>query len=461
MSEEKRNEKLLAFLLAKKFRQLREEIENLNEVDIADALEEIIEESGIKQGVAFFRLLKKDMAAAVFAELDPDDQLEIINGITDKEVHFIMGEMYFDDMIDTLEELPANIVDKIIEAAPKEERKRINTYLNYPDDSAGSLMTPDYVTVGLDMTATQALKHIKKVGLDRETVYTCYVKDSSRHLIGFVSLRNLVVADGRKRVKNLMPEEDTVSVNVYDDKEDVADLFRKYGFMALPVVDNEKRLVGIITADDIFEVMEEEATEDIERMAGVVGTSDSEYADISVFGHVLHRLPWLFILMVVYMFTGAIIGAFENSLSDLATLVTFLPMLMGTGGNSGIQASTLIIRGLATGDIELKDAAKVLWKELRISFIIGIVLAVVSVAINFARMLIFGGDGGATVALIVSLTMVAVVIVAKTLGAMLPMLAKKINIDPALMAAPMVTSLTDTIVCTIYFTIATIVLNII
>ena len=444
---------ILVLLEAKKYSRARDEILKNNTVDIAEILEEIIEELGIEKAVIAFRTLPKDVSVEVFAYLPIDDQIEIISGITDREIQYIIDELAFDDMIDVLEELPANVVDKILAKTTKEERKLINTFLNYPETSAGSLMTPDYISLRKDMTVVEALAHIKKEGMDRETVYTCYVKDAGRKLLGIVSLRNLVVSDGDIIIESLM-HEDMIYVNVLDDQEDVSELFKKYGFLAIPVVDNEKRLVGIITVDDILDVIDEETTEDFQKMAGVA-VSTEEYLDMGVWKHVKNRLPWLFFLMCSLMVTGFIITKFENVLSEVIVLVAYLPLLMGTGGNSGAQSATLIIRGLAVGDVEMRDARKVLWKEVRISFLVGITLSV----LNFTKILFIDGEGP-LIALTVCGAMLVIIMVAKIIGGLLPIGAKKVGIDPALMASPMIASMTDMISVVAYFLLASLILGI-
>lgn len=447
-------EEIVDLVSDKKYIKARDLLLKNNEVDIAEILEEILEEVDAERTVIVFRMLPKDVAVEVFSYLPADDQKSIINVITDKEINYIIEEMDFDDMIDVLEELPANLVDKILEKTPKNERKQINTFLNYPEDCAGTLMTPDYITLKIGMTVKEAMAHIKEVGMDSETVYTCYVKDQGRRLKGIVSLRTLVISDDDVPVTDLM-HTDFVYVNVYDDREEVSEAFTKYGFLAIPVVDKENRLVGIITVDDIFDVIEEETTEDIERMAGVIDSSDTEYLDMSVWKHIKNRLPWLFFLMCSYIITGSIIAGFEQELSKVICLVAYMPMLMGTGGNSGSQSATLVIRSLSVGDLDLKDAAKVLWKEARVSFIIGLILSV----LNFLRV-VFIDHNGIGVAFTVCIAMVVIVVAAKVVGGMLPMLAKKIGIDPALMASPMIASLTDMISVVTYFVLATMILNI-
>ena len=447
-------EQILDLLEEKAYFRARDEILKHNEVDIAEILEEILEESGIDKTIIIYRMLPKDISAEVFSYLPSDDQREIIQGITDREVSYIMGELDFDDMIDVLEELPANIVDKILEKTPKEERKLINTFLNYPDTCAGSLMTPEYISLQETMTVGQAMQqHIRDVGMDSETVYTCYVKRGGRKLEGIVSLRAIVIADDDVQVSELMNTE-YVYVSVHDDQEEVAETFKKYGFLAIPVVDNEHRLVGIITFDDILDVIEEETTEDIERMAGVMDDSDQEYLDMGVFRHVKNRLPWLAIMMVALMITGVVISTFQDVLAQVIALVAYIPLLSGTGGNAGTQAASLIIRGMSTDEIDVKDALRVMWKEFRVSIILGLVLS----AINFGKIILIDGNTP-MIALTVSISMILVIIFAKLLGGLLPMAAKRIGIDPALMATPMISSITDTVSTLTYLLMATLILG--
>ena len=449
-------DKILQYLDEKKFFKARDELLKFNAVDIAELLEDISEETDLDMAVILFRLLPKAVSVDVFAELPSDSQIDVINMITDKEISYIMQEMDFDDKIDVLEELPANVVDKILEKTPKNERKLINTFLNYPDDCAGSLMTPDYISLKKDWTVERALEHIKEVGMDAETVYTCYVKDSGRKLLGIVSLSTLVISDDDEKIMNLM-KTDYVFEEVYANQEDVSDDFKKYGFIALPVVDKEHRLVGIITVDDILDVMEEEATEDIERMNGVIDWEDSDkgYLDMSVMQHTLNRLPWLVILMIAYIFTGMIIKNFDDAISSIPSLVAYMPMLMGTGGNTGSQAATLIIRGLATDEVDTKDALKILWKEIRIGFLIGLLLSIV----NFARVCLIDGDGP-MIALTVCAAMLFIVMCAKIIGSMVPLFVKKMKLDPALIANPAISSVSDIVALTIYFAMASIFLGI-
>jgi len=447
-------EKIFDLLEEKKYFQSRDELLKHDEVEIAEMLVDIRRKFDLQRMVVLFRTLPKDISVDVFAELSVDDQVDIINIITDPEIKYILDELDFDDMIDVLEELPANLVDKILDKTPKKDRRMINTFLKYKEDSAGSLMTPYYINLNKTYTVREALDHIKDVGLDSETIYTCYVLDRGRKLIGVISLRKLVISSYDAIVGDLM-HEDPVVAHVDDDQEEVMDLFNRYGYLAIPVVDNEYRLVGIVTIDDILDVIEEETTEDIERMGGVIDSTDKEYLDMSVMQHVKARLPWLLILMCSYFITGGIIQTFEDSLSKVISLVTYMPMLMGTGGNSGSQSSTLVIRGMATGDIELEDFIKVAWKELRVSIIVGLCLS----AINFLR-IAYLDHNPPMVAVTVCLSMLFIVIIAKLIGSMLPMVAKRIGIDPALMAGPMMASITDMISLSIYFAMAGLFLNI-
>ena len=447
-------EKIFDLLEEKKYFHCRDELLKHNEVEIAEMLVDIRRKFDLQRMVVLFRALPKDISVDVFAELSVDDQIDIINIITDPEIEYILDELDFDDMIDVLEELPSNIVDKILAKAPKSERARINTFLKYKEDSAGALMTPEYINLKKTDTVKDALEHIREVGLDSETIYTCYVLDRGRKLIGVVSLRALVNAPYDTPVADIMVE-DPVVAHVDDDQEEVMDLFTRYGYLAIPVVDNEFRLVGIVTVDDILDVIEEETTEDIERMGGIIDTSDKEYLDMSVWQHVKARLPWLFLLMCSYFITGGIIQSFQESLSQVLSLVIYMPMLMGTGGNSGSQSSTLIIRGMATGEIDLSDYFKVIWKEIRVAVVVGIALSF----INYFRIVVLDHNPP-LVALTVCSSMVLVVIIAKIIGSMLPMLAKKIGIDPALMAGPMMASITDMISLSTYFIMAGLLLNI-
>ncbi|WLD76592.1 magnesium transporter [Mogibacterium neglectum] len=451
---EESKEKIFELLEEKKYFRCKDELLKFNAVDIAELLEEVMRKYNMQTAIILFRTLPKGISVEVFARFDVDDQVEIINIITDPEIKYIIEELDFDDMIDVLDELPANIVDKILDKTPKNERRQINAFLKYKEYSAGSLMTPDYINLRKNMTRREALDHIRDVGMNSETIYSCYVLDGGRKLVGVVSLRSLVLADENTKVSNIM-KEDIIYAHVDDDQEETSELFKKYGFIAIPVVDNEDRLVGIITFDDILDVIEEENTEDMERMGGVIDNTDKDYLDTPVLMHVKARLPWLLVLMVSYVFTGGMIASFEKSLSAVIALVAYMPMLMGTGGNSGTQSSTVIITGMATGDLELSDVLRVLWKEFRIGIIVGICVSI----LNYIRIVAFDHNGS-MVALTVCLSMVLIVIIAKCIGALLPMIAKKIGIDPALIAGPMMASLTDMVALGTYFTMARLVLKI-
>lgn len=458
MEERKEFEEIVATVLEllreKQYTDARRELLELNNVDIAEVVREIIDEVSLDSAIIMFRMLPKDISVDVFSYLSSDDQLEIIDGITEREISYIIDEMDFDDKIDLLEELPANLVDKILEKTPRNERKQINTFLNYPEACAGSLMTPEYISLRMNMTVGEAMAYIKAVGMDRETIYTCYIKDEVRRLKGIVSLRTLVISDDDVKIADIY-RDDFVSVNVYDDQEEVSENFKKYGYLAIPVVDNEYRLVGIVTMDDIFDVIEEETTEDIERMGGVFDSTTTEYLDMSIMAHIKSRLPWLFFLMLSYVITGNIIAGFEHSLSKVIQLVAYMPMLMGTGGNSGSQSATVVIRSLAVGDLDFRDIGRVLSKELRISLSIGLILSI----LNFLRVYFLERET-VGIALTVCLAMIVIVVVAKTIGSMLPMIAKKVGIDPALMASPMIASLTDMVSVITYFLLAKVVLGI-
>ena len=399
-----------------------------------------------------FRMLPKDLAVEVFAHFSIEQQRDLVNTMTDKELNFILDELFFDDMIDLLEEMPANIVNKILMQSSSEERKLINQFLKYPPDSAGSIMTIEYVELKKTMTVREAMAHIKETGLSKETVYTCYVTDRNRKLEGIISLRILVVSDENALIEDLM-EDEVIFVETHDDQETVAAVFVKYGFLAIPVVDKEHRLTGIITVDDIMDVMEQEATEDFQRMAAMA-PSEEPYMDSGIFTLARQRIVWLLILMIAATFTGHIITSFEDVLGSVVILTSFIPMLMNTGGSSGSQASTLVIRGLATGEIELKDVFKVLWKEFRISLLVGITLAIV----NFGRLMLIE-KVEIHIALTVSLTLIVTIVIAKIIGSLAPLAAKKLKLDPAIMAGPLITTFVDAVTLTVYFSFASILLN--
>lgn len=437
-------EKLLQLIEEKKYIELKKELSEMNEVDVAEILDPLDPNTTL----LIFRMLPKDLAVEVFAHFSMDQKREILNAITDKELIHILDELFFDDMIDMIEEMPANVVSKILEHSTQEERKLINQFLKYPADSAGSIMTIEYVELKKEMIVKEALQHIKEIGLTKETIYTCYVTGSNRLLEGIVSLRMLVTADEDMKVADLM-EDDVIYVNTHDDQESVASLFVKYGFLALPVVDKEHRLTGIITIDDVMGVMEQEATEDFQKMAAMAPSEDA-YLTSSVFSLARQRFTWLLILMIGAALTGGIITRFEDVLSTVVVLTAFIPMLMDTGGNSGSQSSTLIIRGLAVGELTLKDKWKVLWKEFRISVLVGVSLA----CVNFLKNMYFD-KVGVTVSLTVSITLALTVVLSKVVGGMLPLLAKKLKMDPAIMAGPLITTIVDSLALIIYFSIAT------
>jgi len=438
------NEKRLMELIEqKKYVEIKKELSQMNEVDVAELLDPLDEHLTL----LLFRMLPKDLAVEVFSYFSTEQQMGIINSITDKELEYIMDELFFDDMIDLIEEMPANIVKKILKSTKEEERKLINQFLKYPANSAGSIMTIEYVDLKKEMTVGEALAHIKETGLNKETIYTCYVTDNKRVLEGIISLRTLVVSNEDEILEDIM-EKDVIKVNTHDDQESIAGIFMKYGFLALPVVDKENRLTGIITVDDIMDVIEQEATEDFQLMAAM-SPSEEAYLDTDVFTLAKQRLPWLLILMISATFTGRIMLKFENVLASVVILSTFIPMLMDTGGNSGSQSSTLIIRGLAVGEITAKDWLKVLWKEIRISSIVGIVLS----AVNFLRLILIERVE-LIIALTVSTTLLVTVITAKMVGGTLPLLAKKLRLDPAIMAGPLITTIVDAISLILYFLIA-------
>ncbi len=438
-----KEERILELIEQKNYIELKKELVDMNEVDIS----EIFLELDHSTSLLVFRILPKDTAVEVFSHFSSEQQANIIQSVSDNELKHILNELFFDDMIDLIEEMPANIVNKILSNSSAEERKLINQFLKYPAHSAGSLMTIEYVELKKNMTVEEALAHIKETGLSRETVYTCYVTDKNKKLEGIVSLRNLVVSDSDKVIADFLQEE-VIFVETHDDQEDVAGIFKKYGFMALPVVDKEHRLTGIITFDDIIDVIEDEATEDFQRMAAMV-PSENPYLESGVVELAKQRLPWLMILMIGATITGGVVAKYENILSAVVVLTAFIPMLMDTGGNSGSQSSTLIIRGLATGDVEISDFWKVLWKEFRISLLVGISLA----SVNFAKNMLIDGVG-LGVSLTVSITVAITVMLSKMVGGTLPLIAKKLKLDPAIMAGPLITTLVDGLVLMVYFGVA-------
>lgn len=441
--DERERQEILQLINEKKYLQLKTKLSEVRDIDIAEILNPLDPSTTL----LVFRMLPKDLAVEVFAHFSSEQQREIIQGVSDLELDHILNELFFDDMIDMIEEMPANIVNKILANSKEEERKLINQFLKYPHDSAGSIMTIEYVELKKEMTIKDALQHIKETGISKETVYTCYVTGKNRVLAGILSLRKIVTSNEDALVGDLM-EDDIIFVHTHDDQETVANVFIRYGFLALPVVDNENRLTGIITVDDIMDVMEQEATEDFQLMAAM-SPSEEAYLNTNVLVQAKNRLAWLLILMLTGAITQRIMTGFEDVLANVAILSIFIPMIMDTGGNSGNQSSTLIIRGLATGEITTSDGLKILWKEFRISIIVGIILSTV----NFLR-LVFLSKIDFTIALVVSITLVATVIIAKIIGGGLPILAKKIKLDPAIMAGPLITTVVDTIALLVYFSIA-------
>lgn len=441
-------DKILKMIEDKKFKKLREYLIKQQPADIAEYMEELSDKSSL----LLFRLLPKDMAVDVFSFMDVFYQTKFSELIKVEELRDIVNELNFDDKIDFLEEIPAHLVKKILQHTHEQERKLINQFLNYPEFSAGSLMTIEFIDLKKEMTAAQAIDHIRKTGYEKETIYTCYVINAYRKLEGIISLRDILLADESTKIKELM-EEDFISITTTEDQEEVAEIFKKYDLLVVPVVDSENRLVGIITVDDIVDVIEEENTEDFHIMAALQPT-EHEYLDSSVLHLAKQRIPWLMVLMISATFTGAIIKGYESILENVVSLMVFVPMLMGTGGNAGSQSSTLIVRGMALGEILPSDILKVLWKEIRVSVTVGISLAI----LNFFRIL-YIEKYPVNIAFTVSLTMICTVILAKLIGGTLPILAKKMNLDPAIMASPMITTILDALVLMTYFSIATLILH--
>lgn len=445
---EDKMKEILELFEAKRYKAIREALYGVDVPHMVDMIGELKDQDR----VLFFRLIPKDSAAAVFTELSGETQRIIVSAISDPEIHAIMNELYFDDKIDVLEELPANMVSKILKNTTKAERQLINQFLNYPEDSAGSIMTIEYVSLSRDMSVAEALKHIKEIGLTRETIYTCYVISPTKVLEGIVSLRDLVTQEPNVLVEDIM-EEDIVFVSTWDDQEEVAHIFRDYGFMAMPVVDGEHRLTGIVTIDDIIDVIEEESTEDFQKMAAMT-PSDEPYLETSIWTLAKNRITWLIILMLTAMITGFIITGFNDVLQASVILVSFIPMLMDTGGNAGNQASTMIIRGIALGEVDYKDIAKVLAKE----FAVGIIVAFIMAFVNFFRIL-FMTPASLAVNVTVTFTLFITVVFAKLVGCSLPLLAHRIKLDPAIMASPMITTIVDALALTLYFVTAKILLG--
>ena len=434
---------LVELLEEKKLRALKEMLVEMNEMDIASFMEELDSE----KKVVVYRMLPKDLASDVFACLSVETQQHIINSITDNELSAIVNDLFVDDAVDMLEELPANVVKRVLKNSTPDTRQLINQFLKYPENSAGSIMTAEYVGLRKTMTVEQAFAYIRKHGVDKETIYTCYVMDARRTLEGVVTVKDLLMNPYEEVIENIM-DTHVIKAVTTDDQEEVADSFQKYDLLSLPVVDHENKLVGIVTVDDVVDVMEEEATEDFEKMAAML-PSEKPYLKTSVLELAKNRLPWLLVLMVSSMITGGILGKYEQAFAVIPLLVTFVPMLTDTGGNAGSQSSTMVIRGMALGEIEPSDVLKVLWKEIRVGFMVGFVLAVV----NFIRLMI-QYPGNTMICVTVVISMFATVVAAKTIGCTLPILAEVLHFDPAIMAAPLITTIVDAVSLVIYFQLA-------
>ena len=437
------NERILTLLESRQYKELKEQLENMHPVDIAEMMEELDD----KQILLVFRLLEKDEAAETFTELGSEMREVLINALTDSELKEVMEEMYLDDTVDVLEEMPANVVERLLMATDEDTRKQINELLNYPEDSAGSVMNVEYIAFQKEMTVEEAILRIRQIGLNRETIYTCYVTEQ-RKLIGVVSVKDLLTTGDNRLVEEIM-DTNVVYVTTHEDREEAVNIINKYGLIALPVVDNDMRMVGIVTVDDAMEILQEETTEDMSVMAGIVVPSEDTYFETSTWHHAKSRFPWLLFLMLSATLSGLVLGRFEATLVAMPILNTFVPMLTGTGGNCGSQSSTLIIRGLATDEIAFRDIFKVIFKELRVALIVGTMLAVV----NGIRVVLMYQNP--MLALTLGITLLCTVVLSKTIGCTLPLIAKKCGLDPALMAAPLITTLVDTGTILIYFLIAT------
>lgn len=445
---EKIKEEIIELLENKRYSNLYKYLEKISEQDTSILFEELSSEDMVR----LFRLLPKAEAADVFSYMEPDLQEKLINNLTDKELKQVVDELFMDDTVDLIEEMPSNVVKRILKNVNKEDRKTINELLNYPSDSAGSIMTTEFIDLKINMTVEKAFEKIRKIGLDKETIYTCYVLDTRREILGIITVKDMLLAEKDTLIKDIM-ETNVITVNTLDDKEEVAKKFDKYDFMALPVVDKENRLVGIVTMDDAIDVLQDEATEDFEIMAAMTPTEDS-YFKTSVFKHAKNRVLWLLLLMISATLTGAILTHYEEAFAAVPLLVSFIPMIMDTGGNCGSQSSTLIIRGMAMDEITPKDFFRAAWKEFRVALMVGAALAVV----NGIRIFIQYKNWGMSV--VIAATMICTIIIAKFLGCALPMLAKKLKLDPAIMASPFITTIVDCCSMLIYFNIATAVLNI-
>ena len=441
-------EEILALIEEKKMNQLHDILEDMNSADFPALFEELDEEKTI----VIYRLLSKEKASEVFAELDSDVQEKLIGYLTDKELRSMMNELFMDDAADLIEEMPAYVVKRILKNIKPENRKIINELLNYPEDSAGSMMTVELVDLKEQMTVNEAFDRIKKIGLKKETIYHCYVIDTKRKLKGIVDIKDLLVSERTELIKDIM-DTNVITATTFTDKEEVAKMFDKYSLVAMPVVDKENRLVGIVTVDDAIDVLQEEVTEDFEKMAAIQPQEDT-YFKTSVFSHAKSRIVWLLFLMLSSIVTGTIITNYEQAFAAVPLLVAFIPMIMGTGGNCGSQSSTLIIRGLAMDEIRMKDFLKAWWKEIRVASLVGIILALV----NGVRIMVQYQD--LQLSLVVGITIIMTVILSKSLGCILPMLAKKLKLDPAIMAAPLITTIVDTCSVLVFFNVAVIIMGI-
>ena len=454
--QEQRTDELSELLENREMKRLQLKMEELNEFDVAEFLTEIRD----KRMPMVFRLLSKEKAAEVFSHLEPPEQERIINSITDSELAGIVEEMYVDDAVDMMEELPANVVKRVMRTATAETRAIINQYLHYPENSAGSIMTSEFVDLKKYMSVKESFARIRRIGEDKETIYVCFVTDASRKLEGVVTVKDLLLADPDTEVGELM-DRNVVFATTTEDQESVSEKISDYDLLAIPVVDKEGRLVGLVTVDDIIDVMEQETTEDIEKMAGMM-PSDKPYSRTGILEIWKNRVPWLLFLMISATFTSVILTHFEDMLAVQAALVAFIPMLMGTGGNSGAQASTAVIRSLSLGDTEPRDVLPVMWKELRVAFLCGLTLS----AVNFVKMLLLDGmllgndEITIAVAATVSISILFIVMFAKVVGSLLPIAAEKIGVDPAVMANPLISTLTDAVSLLIYIHIAKIILHI-
>ena len=443
-------ETIKVLLDEKKYGTLRDILVTMKPFDIAAVFEELQDE----KTPILFRILPKELAAETFVEMDDETQEFLIHGFSDSELKEVVDELFVDDAVDLIEEMPANVVKRILRQADKDMRKQINELLKYPEDSAGSIMTTEFIVLRPDMTAEMAIKRIRRTGVDKETIYTCYVNDENNKLIGITTVKDLLLSEDDTPVKDMM-EENVISVHTLDDQEQVAQMFSNYNFLALPVVDNEMRLVGIVTIDDAIDVIQEEATEDIEKMAAVL-PSDKPYMRTGVFGIYRKRAPWLLILMLSATFTSTIISSFDGILAQIIILSSFIPMITGSGGNAGSQASVSVIRALSLGEIEFKNTLAVLWKEVRVAVLCGLTLAVA----NFFKLLFFdlrgytGAGSPIQIAFVVSATLVGTIIMAKIVGSSLPILASKIGFDPAVMANPLISTVCDSLSLLIYFAVA-------